>query len=175
MKRILWFFPALLLLCGTVRAQDVPRVEVSGGYSFLDANLGSQTFHLNGGGVSATENLNSWFGGKLEFNAYAGTVSGTSVTAQTITYGPVFTYRKFDRVTPYADFQLGAMHGGAGYLGISRSAWHFAVVGGGGADININSTAAIRVQANYLMSRFLSLRQDNIQISTGIVFRFGSR
>ena len=175
MKRILWFAPAMLLFCAAVRAQEAPRVEVSGGYSFLDANLGGPTFHLNGGYVSATENLNDWFGGRVEFHGYAGTESGAKVTADTITYSPVFTYRRFNRFTPYAEVGVGAMHGGLGYLGISRSAFHFALTSGGGVDINVGSRTAIRVQANYLMSRFLGLRQDNIQVSTGLVFRFGSR
>lgn len=175
MKRILWLVPAMFLLCAAAQAQDVPRAEVSGGYSFLEANLGGPKFHLNGGTVSATENVNNWFGGRLEFHGYAGTETGTSVSAQTITYGPVFSYRKFDRFTPFGTVELGAMHGGLGYLGISRGAWHFALTGGGGVDIHVNPRAAIRVQANYLMSRFLSLRQDNIQASTGVVFYFGSR
>ena len=175
MKRFVWVFPAILILCAAAQAQDVPRVEISGGYSFLDANLGGPTFHLNGGYASATEDLNSWFGGRVEFNGYAGTLSGTSVTAQTIMYDPVFSYRRFDRITPYANVGLGAIHGSVGYLGISKSVFRFALTAGGGVDFNVNTRTAIRVQADYLMSTFLGLRQDNLLISTGLVFRFGKR
>ncbi len=175
MKRVMLLLPAVLIFCVTAHSQDVPRVEIAGGYSFLDANVNGSSFHLNGGFGSATENLNSWIGGRLEINAFSGTTSGRSVTAQTFTYGPVFSYRRSERFTPYAHFQLGAIHASQGYLGISASASKFAMAAGGGADYNINPRVAIRVQADYLMSRFLNLRQDNIQFSTGLVFRFGHR
>src|ERR1700683_90284 len=100
MKRVIWVIPALLLFSLTARAQDVPAWELSGGYSYLNANLNGSHFHLNGGNGTATENLNSWFGGRIELNGYQGNegiaVSGQttvySVSAETLTYGPVFSY-----------------------------------------------------------------------------------
>lgn len=177
MKRAPWLFLVILIFSAAARAQETPRVEISGGYSFLDANVNGTggSFHLNGGNVSATENLNQWFGGRLEFNAFGGTESGTNVTAQTITYGPVFAYRKFERFTPFGHVQIGAIHASQGYLGISQSATKFALATGGGVDINLNERFAVRVQGDYLMSRFLSLRQDNLAVSTGLVVRFGRR
>jgi opacity protein-like surface antigen len=179
MKRALWLFLVILIFGATARAQETPRVEISGGYSFLDANVNSgsssTSFRLNGGNVSATENLNRWFGGRLEFNGFGGTESGISVTAQTITYGPVIAYRKFERITPFGHVQIGAIHASQGYLGISQSATKFALAAGGGVDVNLNDRFAVRVQGDYLMSRFLSLRQDNLLISTGLVVRFGRK
>ncbi len=175
MKRVLWLLPAVLVFCMTANAQETPRAEITGGYSFLDANVNGTSFHLNGGFGSATENLNSWFGGRFEVNAFSGTTSGKSVTAQTFTFGPVFSYRKYQRITPFAHLQLGAIHASQGFLGISASASKFAMAAGGGADYNVNPRVAIRVQADYLMSRFLNLRQDNLQFSTGLVVRFGHR
>ena len=91
MKRLIWLFPALIVLCiSNARAQETPQVEISGGYSYLAANLNGAHFYLNGGGASATQNLNSWFGGRLEFNAYSGNDAGTVVTAQTTTMVPFF-------------------------------------------------------------------------------------
>ncbi len=57
MKRVMLLLPAVLMFCVTAQAQDVPRVEIAGGYSFLDANVNGSSFHLNGGFGSATENL----------------------------------------------------------------------------------------------------------------------
>jgi hypothetical protein len=90
-------------------------------------------------------------------------------------YGPVFSYRKFERLTPYAHAQFGAVHGSVGYLGISASAFKFAMTAGGGVDINLNPRVAIRVQGDYLMTRFLDLRQDNLQFSSGLVVHFGRK
>jgi opacity protein-like surface antigen len=143
----------------------------------LRANLNGPggSFDLNGGNVSVTENLNHWFGGRIEFNAFNGGVGGTNVSAETITYGPVFSYRKYERFTPYGHVQFGAVHGSVGYLGISESAFKFAMTAGGGVDINLNPRIAIRVQGDYLMTRFLDLRQDNLQFSTGVVIHFGRK
>jgi len=138
---------------------------------------------MHGGNGSATENLNNWFGGRIEVNVYQGnepvTVSGVttvySVATQTYTYGPVFSYRKFSRFTPYAHVQLGAIHGSKNYLGISQSAWKFAAAPGGGFDFALNRKAAIRLDGEYLLTRFLGLTQENVNASVGLVFRFGRR
>ena len=177
MKRLIWLIPAIVLLSiSTAKAQEVvPQVEVSGGYSYLDGNLNGTHFHLNGGGVSATENLNSWFGGRVEFNAYNGNDAGTVVSAENITYGPVFSYRRFNRITPFAHVQIGVQHGSTGYLGISQSAFKFAIAPGAGVDFALNRRTAIRVDGEYLVTRFLDLTQENVNASVGIVFRFGSK
>jgi outer membrane protein with beta-barrel domain len=117
--------------------------------------------------------VNSWFGGRFELNAFRGAEAGVNVNAYTLTYGPVFTYRKMGRVVPYAHFQIGAIHGSQGYLGISQDAFKFAVAGGGGVDLSINRKLAVRLQADYLLTRFLGANQNNLQTSVGLVYRFG--
>jgi len=173
----MWAVVVVVFFCMTAHAQETPAWEIYGGYSYLKANLNGpgSNFHMNGGSTSVTENLNDWFGGRLEFSAFGGSTGGTNVTAQTITYGPVFAYHKFDRFTPYAHVQVGAIHASQGYLGISESANKFALATGGGVDLKINQIAAIRLQADYLMTRFLGLRQDNLQFSTGLVIRLGRK
>ncbi len=182
MKRVIWMIPAILLISCAAQAQESTSAwEFSGGYSYMEANLNGSHFHMNGGGGSATENLNRWFGGRIEVNAYQGnepqTVSGTttlySVSAATITYGPVFSYRKYSRITPFAHVQIGAVHGSTNYLGISQHAFKFAAAPGAGVDIALNHSTAIRVEGEYLLTRFLGLTQENADVSVGVVWRFG--
>ena len=45
MKRVLWLIPAILLFSLTAKAQDTPQWEISGGYSYLDANLAHRRQH----------------------------------------------------------------------------------------------------------------------------------
>ena len=175
MKRLFWIIPAILLFSFTARAQETPAWEISGGYTYLKADLGKSNFNLNGATASATQNVNSWFGGRLEISAYHGTESGATVSAQTFTYGPVFSYRRFRTINPYAHVQIGAIHASQGYLGISQSAIKFAMVGGGGVDVQISRMASVRLQADYMMSRFLSLNQNNLQGTIGLVLRFGKK
>jgi len=175
MKRFVWLIPAMFLFCLTAKAQDTPAWEAGGGYSYLYSNLGNSSFGLQGGGGSIQENLNSWFGGRAEVFAYHGVEAGTNVSAVTATYGPVFSYRKIDRFTPWAHVGLGVIHGSQGYLGISSSEFKFGLTTGGGVDFQLTDRVAVRAQADYLMSQFLGLRQDNLTFSGGIVFRFGHR
>jgi hypothetical protein len=175
MKCVLWSLSAILLLSVTARAQSVPEWEIAGGYSYLRADIGGASFAMNGGTGSATQNMSRWFGGRLEFYAYDGTLAGKKVLAQTYTYGPVFSYRRHDKWTPFGQVQIGAIHANTGYLGISQSAFKFAMAPGAGVDFAINERTAIRVQADYLMTFFLGLRQDNVRGSAGIVIRLGRR
>ena len=50
-----------------------------------------------------------------------------------------------------------------------------AASGGGGVDYALNDRVAVRVQGDYLMTRFLDARQDNIQLTAGLVVRIGSK
>jgi hypothetical protein len=42
-------------------------------------------------------------------------------------------------------------------------------------DFNINELAAIHAEGDYVMSRFLDLRQDNLRFSVGLVIHFGHK
>lgn len=202
MRRVLWFLPAILLLGVPAHAQTsqgkvstnaqsqsaaqtqsqaaqpaIPEWEFFGGYSYLRANLNGpgSSFGLNGGRFSITNNVNDWFGGRFEFNAWGGTLSGFNVTAQSYTYGPVFSYHKFQHASMFANAQFGAMHVSQGYLGVSESDTKFAMTAGGGMDFKLNNRAAIRVQADYLLTNYLNTRQDNIQVTTGLVIYLGRK
>jgi len=177
MKRIFWLLPAILLFCAGAPAQEAPQWELGGSYTYAAANISpsyASRFTMSGGGFSIEENLNDWFGGRFEMTALSGTEAGSNVNAQTYTFGPVFSYRKLDLVTPFAHAQLGAIHAGLGYLGISAPATRFDLAAGGGVEVTVSKYVAVRFQGDYGLSHFLNLRQNNLLISAGIVVRLGS-
>jgi len=160
----------------SARAQQTPVVEVFGGYSNLSANVSTSSFNMNGVNFSATENLNSWFGGALDFSTHFGTENGFKVNTETVTYGPVFSYRKVKRVVPFGHTLLGAVRGGPEYLNLSKGETRFGVYAGGGVDVMLRPNLAIRLfQADYLMTRFSKTRQDNMRLSVGIVLLLGKK
>jgi hypothetical protein len=166
----------LLFVPLAATAQQTPKVEVFGGYSNLEANLSAPSFNLNGVNFSVTENVNQWFGGTLDFASHFGTEAGNNVNTETLTYGPVFSYRKHPSIVPFGHILLGAVRGSADYLDISKPVVHFALAAGGGIDVKLTDTVALRlIQADYLMTRFSSARQDNVRLSAGIVLRFGRK
>jgi hypothetical protein len=175
MRRFLYLL-LLLLLPVSALGQETPKVEVFGGYSNLSANVNASSINLNGANVSVAENVNSWFGGALDFSSHFGTENGKSVSTQSLTYGPVFSYRKSKSVTPFGHVLLGAVRGGPEYLDISKSEFRFGVYAGGGVDVKVNPNLALRlIQVDYLLTRFSNATQDNFRLSAGIVLRFGKK
>ena len=172
-------FLALLILPVSALAQQTPKVEVFGGYSNLTPNVDvsnfNSNFNLSGFNVSVTENLNSWFGGVLDFSSQYGTEAGFKTNTQTLMYGPVFAYRKHPSFVPFVHGMVGAVRGGPEYLDISKPEYRIGLIAGGGVDLKVSPRVSLRlIQADYLMTRFSSARQDNIRLSAGIVLRFGT-
>ena len=166
----LWMSPVAVW----AQTQTFPKVEVYGGYSYLDANFSKTSVTLNGAAFSVAENLNSWFGGTLDISSHFGTEAGHKTNMETASYGPVFSYRKNKAIVPFGEAMLGVVRGAANYLNISKPETRFAVYTGGGVDVRVNDRLAVRViQADYLMTRFSSARQDNVRLSAGVVLRLG--
>src|SRR5260370_10247260 len=101
MKLFAWLIPAVLIFisCSALQAQETPAWDLSGGYSYLKADLRGTSFHLNGGAASLTENLNDLFGGRVEFNFYQGSMNCVNSSAPTPTDGAVRSYRHFAKLT----------------------------------------------------------------------------
>ena len=170
-------FALVLFFSVAAAAQETPKVELFAGYSHLFANvnnsLNNPSYNLNGVTVSAAENINSWFGGVLDFSSNSGSNARLNVNSQTIMYGPRIAYRKSRAVTPSVHALFGAIRGSRGFDGISEANWRFAIGLGGELDLRINDRVAFRlVQVDYIPSHFLDLRQDNVRVSVGFVFRF---
>lgn len=123
------------------------------------------------------------------------TLGGRSVGARasihTLLFGPQFKART-RRVTPFAHALLGISRADTSLtdeifsfpnsriVTTDQDETKFAFVFGGGVDVNVSDRIAIRaIQADYLRTRFGSemlgsfpgYRQNNIRLSTGIVFK----
>jgi len=74
--------------------------------------------------------------------------------------------RKF---RPFAEALFGGGHVNTNGFGSDTS---FATALGGGLDCKIIPPVAWRFQGDYVQTRFFGATQDNVRLSTGIVFRF---
>jgi len=189
----------LVLTSFLAAAQDTPRFEVFGGYSYANAskNFGVDRPNLNGWNASFGVNANRWLGVVGDFSGYYGSPSISIATpvictippcprpsvsfdtkVHTFLLGPQVSFRMNHRITPFAHALFGVGHTSVhidstfSTVGtLSNNA--FAMALGGGADINVTSRFAWRVQPDYLQTDFLHQTQKNFRISTGPVFRFG--
>jgi opacity protein-like surface antigen len=168
----------------TARAQDIPKVDIFAGYSYVRENpstSGASSFSLNGGSASIAYNAKSWLSGVADFGAYHnGNILGTGTdgTLSTYLFGPRVSYHHSGRITPFGEVLFGVAHAGASIAGTSGSDNAFAMSLGGGVDYKLTDRFAIRpIKVDYLMTRFSETgtgnqTQNNLRVSTGIVFRF---
>ncbi|PYP92324.1 MAG: hypothetical protein DMG65_04395 [Candidatus Angelobacter sp. Gp1-AA117] len=179
MRKFVWIFAISMLLTLSAAAQDFPKAEVFGGYSYLHTSVLGQGFSFNGGSGQITVNANNWFGITGDFGVYHNGDFGVNTNAVTYLFGPKFAYRKSEKVTPYFHALFGGAHIGANFSGFGSSDNAFAWGLGGGVDANVAKHVSIRViQADYLMTHFTdgnNDRQNNVRVSAGIVFRFGGK
>jgi hypothetical protein len=181
-----------------------PKAELFLGYSYLHAvpglAAGNRLVWLNGGSASIAYNLNRYLGIVADFGAmtnsevrftgaYTSTVdvNNSNVNAFTYLFGPRFSFRKYNRITPFAQVLFGGAHANEVTLTsctsdctLLPSQSTFAMTAGGGLDIKVHRHFAIRIiQAEYLMTNFENLTtgksatQNDMRLSSGIVFRFG--
>jgi hypothetical protein len=179
----------VLLTANSARAQQAsattPQFEASGAYSYVRANAANSGggFNLNGGSGSFAYNVSDSFSVLGDFGGYrfSGLPAGLGSNMYTYVFGPRYSFRKVRHFTPFAHVLLGGGHLTASSSGVSAGESGFAMAVGGGMDIPFRRSFAIRIiQAEYLLTRFdrvtgSSATQNDVRISTGLVFRFGSK
>ena len=169
----------------SAHAQDTPKWEIFGGYSYMRSNIivSGTPFNLNGGSGSIAYNLSSWFGLVGDIGVtHQGAVAARpfSLTITTYQFGPRVSWRNHSHVTPYAQILFGGGHaGGTLYttsLGTNND-FNFSV--GGGLDWKVSHRFGLRLaQVEYLHTQFLNgsnNSQNSFRLSTGVVFNFGKR
>ena len=162
MRNLIRFVAIFGLVCFSATAQDYPKVEVFGGYQFTHVYPNA---NANGWNASMNVNFKKWFGGTADFS---GTYkSGTDL--YTFLFGPVFSLRKSQKITPFAHALFGS-----NYITAGRSTSGFTMAMGGGLDVKISEDFAVRlVEADWLpMYVGTKWESKNARVSTGLVWRF---
>ncbi len=187
-----------LTLCATyATSQEYDRVELYGGYSYLNVDTNGLTSRqgLNGWETSVSYNINGWFAaeGNISgyYKGYSYRVGDSSATAHVSDYGyvfgPRFNYRANNSATVFAHALFGGDHLGASASGNlfgvpvsgSGSVDAFAMAIGGGVEFKVARHLAVRTSADYVLTRFNVFNpenpysQNNYRIGAGIVYTFG--
>ena len=177
MIRILVLCSLAFLVTTSVKAQETPKAELFGGYSY--AGSGS-----NGFDVSIAANLNKWVGVVADVGGQYSRFTDQGFTERIKThsflFGPRISYRKSSRVTPFAHalFGVSTLKTETNEFGpvLSFSDSSFAMALGGGLDVRISDRLAVRaVQLEFLRTRFFEETQHKGRLSFGLVVRFGKK
>jgi outer membrane immunogenic protein len=191
-------FPVMMLaLCVAGKSQVRPAATFGlapGQTSAIDLEFHYAHFHanappaqcgcfsMNGGGSNLVINMPRGFSLVTDVTAaYANKIDGSTQNISILNFmgGPRYSYRSTKRWTPYVQVLLGGSeeYSNDAYLGGGKTA--FAVTGGGGVTRVLSRHFAWNViEADYVYSQLPNAKNDvqnDLRVSTGLVFRIGPR
>lgn len=191
MRKLISVGMLLLGLCLTAAAADeMPKVEVYGGLSFLhidDNGLHAPKRNFAGWDSEFQFNINKFLGITADIGGNYGRVQSTFGRSKSYAYvfGPTFSFRR-EHATIFAHTLFGQnvisknVISGSSDPAPTDSA--LAMAWGGGIDVPVNKTFAIRLgQLDWLYTRhdLTSIGgkgfQNNIRYSGGMTLSFGGR
>lgn len=173
------------LCLAAAAADDTPKVEVYGGVSVLhidDNGLHAPKRNFAGWDSEFQYNLNKLLGITADIGGNYGRLAPNIPNSHTYTYvfGPTFSYRR-ENATIFVHTLLGQNSTNiitTGTSGSSNSA--FAMAWGGGIDVKVNHTFAIRLaQFDWLYTRHNLVplggkdNQNNVRLTGGVVINLG--
>lgn len=201
MRKFIALTAIILGMTLVAAGQDVPQVEIFGGYSLFHfdkqdadslaigagAPVGSFTINqnLHGWEGAVQFNINKWLGAVADISGHYGTpveVAGVgSVKASTYNFlfGPQINIRG-EKAKAFVHGLLGGNHLSAHTdpAGFSSSDNAFAFAIGGGVDVNVTKAVAVRVgQFDYVYTNhdFGLGHQNNFRFSAGVVLNLGQK
>jgi hypothetical protein len=154
-------------------AQDIPRVQVFGGYSYTRFDTKSFGFSdqtgLNGYNFSPAFNIANGLGAVAELSGQY----QSQTNLRDIAAGPQFLYPRGQKLF-FAHLLFGQartfVRVGNGEGDTAR-----AVAFGGGMDWDVSPRFAVRVfQVDYLHTNLFQTTQNNLRFSAGLVYHWGS-
>jgi opacity protein-like surface antigen len=184
MCKSLYIACAVLVFASLAAAQAPTSGNVFFGYSYYNADLSSLgRSNLNGWTASLEGKVSPHVGLVADFSQTFGSESvavlcpgppcpneNLSAHEYNMLFGPRLSV-SVGKLRPFAEALFGVGHIGTNGAG-SNSNTSFATGLGGGIDYRLFRPIALRFEGDYVQTRFFSSTQNNVRLSTGIVFRF---
>src|SRR5688572_20321666 len=172
----------LLFFGQTVRAQEkaeaeeLSKFEVFGGYSLLRADGAN----LHGWKTGVGYNFNRWLAVAADADGHyfsETTPGGTEKRREySAAVGPHFSYRNKSKFVPFVYAMPGVVWETHSHSGESETHTGFAFETGGGVDLELSKTVAIRlVDITASITHVHGHTSTKPKFSTGIVFHFGRK
>jgi len=187
--RKLPYLSCSLFLLGTFAAAQVPTSgNIFVGYSYENTNWsgissGLGRPNLNGWEASLEGKVFPHLGIVTDFAGHYGSQSFTEVTPGgpervnvtghewELLFGPRLSI-PVGNLTPFAEAMIGLahIHNGGTFPGPTNTSFTTAL--GGGVDYRLIKFLALRLEVDYVQTRFYSTTQNNLRLSPGVVVRF---
>ena len=150
-----------------------PAAESAIGWGLLRDSLTQQTSTL-GWNVSVAGNLLPWLGLVGDVGGNYKTVADVTLKIHTFLSGVRISGRA-GRLVPFGQFVVGLAQSSAGYYGLNASSYDLAMQPGGGVDIGLSDSVALRVQVDFRTIFSEGARFNEVRFVPGIVVRSGSK
>ena len=170
-------FGALIVLLSAAASAsaDDHRLEVSGGYVYLNDHTNTQSVPRGwSGGIAAAMTSSLAIGGEVG-GSYIPAVDPTTTRTSIYSFlgGPRYVIRVHKGVTAFGQFLVGDVHASAGVYSTAAATDHFAYQPGGGVDVAMASRWAARLQGDYrgLRDMGASSTLNQGRFLAGVVYR----
>lgn len=196
-----FFLPCVLALIGTLAgAQNFPKAEIFGGYSYGNIQVLSESSGANGWNASVTVNFYKWFGLTSDFSGLYGAKGSETTTVpllppisetiqeqanakvHTFMFGPQFSFRR-GRLQPLVHFLIGEARSSENGTITETGLPGLFVLNGHNSVVTSSAAFAAGGGLDYAIKKNLAWRvqadymalgtSNDVRISTGIVFRLG--
>jgi hypothetical protein len=190
MKRLLGLFSILAALAGPAMAQDVPKIDLSAGYSFRLFNPTSGAYRgMNGWYLSGNYNIfKRWLGAEIDGEGAYGTQGTNGVTQiYNLLVGPRFYPFGHRKLTTFAHALVGegyyrnSIPPNAGFPNNVESTFAPSWEVGAGFEIPYKKHWDIRLleldagQTRFSVPGTLTSTQTGYRASVGLTYRLGSK
>jgi membrane-associated protease RseP (regulator of RpoE activity) len=188
MKKLVHFALAALFLMGIASAQNLPPIDIFGGYSYYSFDVPgnpsnattSNRLALNGWDFSASIFRFHHLSAEADISGHTlSDCDGQTFSCSNFSYmfGPRFNFREHSRITGFVHGLVGQDRATLNYNG-SLNDTSLAFAGGGGIDYWLFRHIGVQLgPVDYIYTRHLNdfalPSQSNFRASAGVVFRFG--
>lgn len=187
MRKLAYIGLGVFLLSSFAAAQIPTSGNIFVGYSFENTNWsgldsGLSRPNLNGWEASLEGKVFPHLGIVTDFSNHFGSESFVEITPSgpvrvnvtghewEVLFGPRLSI-PVGKVTPFAEAMFGIAHIHNGDF-VDHTNTSFATALGGGLDYRLVRFLAVRLEVDYLQTRFFSTTQNNLRLSPGLVLRF---
>jgi opacity protein-like surface antigen len=164
----------LALVAGTAAAGEGHGTDLFAGYSFAQI----QDINRNGANLALGFDFVGPLSGFVDTSFHWGRQEGVSLSDLTLMAGPGLRFGKRGGTVFFVRALAGLVQdkGSISVLDvdISETSRRFGVLGGGGVDVRVSSTLAVRLQGDYLWNDVEEGKSSGFRAAAGVVYRFGS-
>jgi len=188
MRKLVGFALAAFFLLGISAAQNLPPIEVFGGYSYYSFDLPanpsaattSQRLAMNGWDISASFFRFHHVSAEADISGHSlSDCNNTNINCSNFSYmfGPRYNLREGSKLEAFVHGLVGQDNATIAYNGSSLTDTSLAFGAGGGLDYWALKHFAVQASADYIFTRHLNdfdvPSQNNFRASFGVAYRFG--